>query len=81
MLHRAAAPLRETLGARAYERLLKALSIIYGIESYVVLRDIWGSSYRDVESVARWMVDALVESALRQARGPSDRPAARRRPG
>jgi hypothetical protein len=37
----------------------------------VVLRDIWGSSYRDVEAVARWMVDALIESALRQARGAS----------
>ena len=69
MLHRAAAPLRATLGERTYGRLIKALSLIYGIESYVVLRDIWGSSYREVETVARWMVDALIESALRQAQG------------
>ena len=69
MLHRAAAPLRATLGERTYGRLIKALSLIYGIESYVVLRDIWGSSYREVEMVARWMVDALIESALRQAQG------------
>jgi len=73
MLHRAAAPLRATLGERTYERLIKALSLVYGIESYVVLRDIWGSSYRDVEAVARWMVDALIESALRQAPGASTR--------
>lgn len=72
MLHRAAAPLRAALGEATYERLLKALSLVYGIESYVVLRDIWGASYRDVEAVARWMVDALVESALRGA-GPSAR--------
>jgi AcrR family transcriptional regulator len=69
ILHRAAAPLRATLGPPAYERLLKALSLVYGIESYVVLRDIWGASYRDVEAVARWMLDALIESALSQARG------------
>jgi hypothetical protein len=75
MLHRAAAPLRATLGEATYERLLKALSLVYGIESYVVLRDIWGASYREVEEVARWMVDALIESAIRSA------PAARgRRP-
>jgi AcrR family transcriptional regulator len=74
MLHRAAAPLRATLGERTYERLIKALSLVYGIESYVVLRDIWGSSYRDVETVARWMVDALIESAIRGA------PVARGRP-
>ena len=52
--------------------------MIYGIESYVVLRDIWGSSYRDVEAVARWMVDALVESAIRGAPSPRGR---RRPPG
>jgi AcrR family transcriptional regulator len=73
MLHRAAAPLRRTLGPRAYERLLKALSLVYGIESYVVLRDIWGSTYPEVEAVARWVVDAMVESALRQA-SPAPRP-------
>jgi hypothetical protein len=61
MLHRAAAPLAATLGPEGYERLLKALSLIYGIESYVVLRDIWGASYREV-AVARWMVEALIES-------------------
>jgi AcrR family transcriptional regulator len=67
MLHRAAAPLAATLGPEAYDRLLKALSLVYGIESYVVLRDIWGASYREVEVVARWMLEALIESALRRA--------------
>jgi hypothetical protein len=59
-------------------RLLKALSLVYGIEPYVVLRDIWGASYRDVEAVARWMLDALVESALRQSGGGRDRRGRRR---
>jgi hypothetical protein len=76
ILHRAAAPLAAMLGPDAYERLLKALSLIYGIESYVVLRDIWGSSYRDVEAVARFMLEALIESALSQA--PATHRAARR---
>ena len=67
MLHRAAAPLAATLGPEAYDRLLKALSLVYGIESYVVLRDIWGASYREVEAVARFMLEALIESAIRQA--------------
>ena len=80
ILHRAAAPLRATLGERSYARLLKALSLVYGIESYVVLRDIWGSSYRDVESVARFAVDALIDSALRGAADRSARRGERRRP-
>jgi hypothetical protein len=61
-------PLKSRI-CEAYERLLKALSLVYGIESYVVLRDIWGASYREVEAVARFMLDALIESALRQAPG------------
>ena len=44
LLQRAAAPLRRQLGRRRYDRLMKALSIVYGIEPYVVLKDIWGSA-------------------------------------
>jgi hypothetical protein len=33
----------------------------------VVLKDIWGAGDREVEAVSRWILDALVEAALRQA--------------
>ena len=67
ILARAARPLRAVLGPVAYERLLKALSVIYGIEIYVVLKDIWGASDRDVEAIARWMLEAMVAAALAEA--------------
>ena len=73
LLHRAAAPLKARLGAKSYERLLKALSLIYGIEPYVVLKDIWGASGREVETLSRWMLDAMVETSLRQAATPARR--------
>jgi len=76
LLDRAAAPLKARLGAKAYERLLKALSIVYGIEPYVVLKDIWGATDREVEALSRWVLDALVGTALRQA---GDAPARRRK--
>jgi hypothetical protein len=53
---------------------LKALSLIYGIEPYVVLEDIWGASGREVEMLSRWMLDALVETSLAQAAGAPRRP-------
>ena len=59
--------MRETLGARDYESLLKALSLVYGIEPYVILKDIWGASNREVDRVARWVADAVIEKALREA--------------
>jgi AcrR family transcriptional regulator len=78
LLDRAAAPLKARLGAKAYDRLLKALSIIYGIEPYVVLKDIWGANGREVETLSRWMLDALVETSLAQAAAAAA--PARRRP-
>jgi len=41
--------------------------MVYGIEPYVIWKDIFGASDRKVESVARWMAQALVDAALREA--------------
>jgi AcrR family transcriptional regulator len=68
ILDRAAAPLRARLGSAGYGRLLRALSLFYGIEPYVVLKDVWNASDREVESISRWVLDALVEAALSEAR-------------
>jgi hypothetical protein len=48
--------------------LLKALAVVYGIEPMVILKDICGANDRETEAVVRWMMDALVETALRQAK-------------
>jgi AcrR family transcriptional regulator len=74
ILERAAAPLKSQMKEAEFRRLLCALSLVYGIESYVVLKDIWGSSNREVESIARWMADALIDAALRAGTTGSPRP-------
>lgn len=70
ILSRAAAPLRERLGAKHYDRLLKALSLVYGIEPYIVLKDMWGASNREVDRIARWVAEAVIEQSLREAKVP-----------
>jgi AcrR family transcriptional regulator len=67
LLRRAAAPLKERLGSKRFGRLLKALSVVYGVEPYVILKDIWGSSDREIEKITLWMVDALLSTALRDS--------------
>jgi hypothetical protein len=74
ILRRTAAPLEPVLGRAGFERLLKALSVIYGIEIYVVLKDIWGASDREVEALARWMLDTIVTAALDDAKRTRARP-------
>ena len=67
------APLRPKLGARAFERLMKALAVVYGIEPMVILKDICGASDRDTEAVVRWLMDALVDAAGRETTGNGKR--------
>ena len=67
ILGSAIAPLSEVLEPATQMRLHQALTVVYGIETYMVLKDIWGLSDRAVEKVALWMADALVTAALNEA--------------
>ena len=68
ILRLATEPLKKKLSKPAYDRLLNALSVVYGIEPFIVLKDICGASDRETEAVVRWMMDALVDAALREAK-------------
>ncbi|HVR48368.1 MAG TPA: TetR/AcrR family transcriptional regulator [Pseudorhodoferax sp.] len=84
ILEHALEPLAPQLPAAVYDRLHRALSVIYGIEPYVILKDIWGVSDREVERTALWMADAMVDAALREASPPPPATlprAARKKPG
>ena len=67
ILEHALAPLAPQLPAAVRERLHRALSVVYGIEPYMVLKDIWGLADREVERIALWMADAMIDAALRDA--------------
>ncbi|KQP19687.1 TetR/AcrR family transcriptional regulator [Pseudorhodoferax sp. Leaf265] len=77
ILEHALEPLAPQLPQAVYDRLHRALSVIYGIEPYVILKDIWGVSDREVERTALWMADAMVDAALREAGSPA---AAKKKP-
>jgi AcrR family transcriptional regulator len=67
ILERALAPFANVMPAPLLQRLHHALSVVYGIEPYMILKDIWGLPDREVERTALWMADALVDAALREA--------------
>jgi AcrR family transcriptional regulator len=74
ILQHALAPLAPLMRPAMRDRLHRALSVVYGIEPYVILKDIWGLPDREVERIALWMADALIDAALRESA-----PAPRRR--
>jgi AcrR family transcriptional regulator len=67
ILAHAMEPLKTQLPEDIYLQLHKALSVVYGIESYIVLKDIWSESRKEVETTVLWMAKALVEAAQLQA--------------
>ncbi len=64
ILEHALEPLAAKLPAKTYKMLHRALSIVYGIEPYIVMRDIWQSSDQEIERTAIWMAEALLQHAL-----------------
>ncbi|CAM3762271.1 TetR/AcrR family transcriptional regulator [Bordetella sputigena] len=68
ILAHAVEPFRTRVPAKAIDRLQKALSIIYGIEPHIILKDIWGAKNKEVEAIVFWMVEALIEASLKEAK-------------
>ncbi|CAN5906552.1 TetR/AcrR family transcriptional regulator [soil metagenome] len=67
ILQHAIEPLAPLMKPAVRDRLHRALSVVYGIEPYVILKDIWGLPDREVERTALWMADALIDAALRES--------------
>jgi len=67
LLKDAIAPLATTLSPKRFDRLAQALSLVFGVEVLVVLKDIWGVDAEEAQVVARWAANALVRAAVAEA--------------
>ncbi len=64
LLKQALQPLRGTLPPQQVGRLAQALSLMFGVEVLIVLKDMWGLSERQAFSVAEWAALSLVEATI-----------------
>jgi AcrR family transcriptional regulator len=67
LLAKVAAPLRGRLSRQAIDKLTQSLSLIFGTEAIVVLKDIWGLDGAEAKRVAIWASHALVRTAISEA--------------
>ena len=67
ILKRAIAPLAQTLTAAQQDRVAQALSLVYGTEVFLVLKDIWQLDLPAVTDVVRWTANAIITQALAEA--------------
>ncbi|PSJ57983.1 TetR/AcrR family transcriptional regulator [Kumtagia ephedrae] len=63
LLKEAIAPLRDRLPAAQFDRLAQALSLVFGVEVLIVLKDIWGLDGEETLAVARWAAATLVQAS------------------
>ncbi|MFN0039277.1 MAG: TetR/AcrR family transcriptional regulator [Burkholderiales bacterium] len=64
LLHSAVSPLKGRLSRAGFERLTQSLSLVFGTEAFVVLKDIWGLNSRRAQDVALWTCHALIQAAV-----------------
>jgi len=64
LLNTAVSPLRSKLTRSGFERLTQSLSLVFGTEAFVVLKDIWGLDRKRAEEVALWTCRALIRAAV-----------------
>lgn len=77
ILEHAMEPLQAQLTPAVRKKLHQALSVIYGIEPYVVMRDILKINDKQIESTALWMALTLVDAALKECQNAETAPAHR----
>ena len=63
------APLKDQVSPAKRQRLEQALALVFGVETLVVLKDIWGLTVAEAQSVAEWAAAALVDATVSDA-GP-----------
>lgn len=66
LLRKATQPLEGHISPEDYEKLIMSLSVIYGTEALVVLKDIGGSSNDEVAKITEWMAMAVLEKILKE---------------
>lgn len=59
-------PLKGQVSPARRERLEQALSLVFGVEVLVVLKDIWGLTAAEAQGVAEWAAAALVDATTRE---------------
>lgn len=67
LLQMAIAPLKNKLPEAKFQRLAKSLSLVYGLEVLIVLKDLWGLEFDETAEVANWAATALVRAAVAES--------------
>jgi AcrR family transcriptional regulator len=69
LLAAAAGPLADKISKPTFDKLAQSLSLLFGVEALIVLKDIWGLDAKKAQEVATWAALALVRAAAAESAG------------
>ena len=61
-------PLKKDLSVEQSTRLVKALSLLFGVEAIIVLKDIGKLSSKETQATIQWAAGAMIDKALVEAK-------------
>lgn len=67
LLSDALSPLRQELSRKQFKKLVQALSLIFGVEALIVLKDISGLNSKEILTQTKWMASTMVRAAIAEA--------------
>ncbi len=69
-LKRAVAPLKDEVGDETFLKAVRALSMIYGTEVFLVLKDIWRLELDEIIDIVRWTAEGIIKHARATGKRP-----------
>lgn len=60
-------PLNGELPPEIVERVIKSLSLVYGSEIFLVMKDIWGCDNDQLQDIGKWIAKAIMRQAREDA--------------
>lgn len=67
MLAQVLKPLNDELPPALMDRVIRSLSLVYGSEIFLVMKDIWGCHNDELEDIGKWIAGAIVRQAREDA--------------
>lgn len=61
-------PLKKEMPAPLVERVMRSLSLVYGSEIFLVMKDIWGCDNDELQDIGKWIAKAILRQAREDAR-------------
>ncbi|OON39483.1 TetR family transcriptional regulator [Izhakiella australiensis] len=67
MLQMVTRPLQKEMPQEQVDRVIQALSLVYGSEIFLVMKDIWHCENQQVEDMGKWIAKAIIRQAREDA--------------